>query len=191
MCRCGSNWYASFLVAFSQLWSRLFGNEELKLLILGLDNAGKTTILYKVTMGEVVETAPTVGSNQEVFEYKNLKFILWDIGGQTAIRASWSEYFKSARAVILVVDSTDYARLELAKQELHRICADEALSKAILLVLANKQDLEGSMTAARISEGLKLTELRDREWQIMACSAITGNGLFEGFDWLATRLTAK
>ncbi|KAG8930311.1 hypothetical protein FRC02_004353 [Tulasnella sp. 418] len=112
-------------VAFSQLWSRLFGKEELKLLILGLDNAGKTTILYKVTMGEAVETAPTVGSNHEVFEYKNLRFALWDIGGQTAIRASWPQYFASARAVILVIDSTDTQRLELNKEELHRICADE------------------------------------------------------------------
>jgi len=175
-------------VAFSQLWAKLFGKEELKLLILGLDNAGKTTILYKITMGEVVETAPTVGSNQEVFEYKNLKFALWDIGGQTSIRASWPEYFSSAKAVILVVDSTDYQRLEVSKEELHRICADEALKDSLLLVLANKQDLTGCMTAARISEGLRLTELRDRQWQIMACSALTGQGLSEGFDWLVTRL---
>ncbi|KAG8896732.1 hypothetical protein FRB99_008687 [Tulasnella sp. 403] len=170
-------------VAFSQLWARLFGKEEQKLLILGLDNAGKTTILYKITMGQAVETAPTVGSNHEVssnqrrtpflllntilfdeqiFEYKNLKFALWDIGGQTSIRASWPEYFTSAKAVILVVDSTDYARLSLSKEELHRMCEHDALKGAILLVLANKQDLPGCMTAARISEGLKLTELRDR-----------------------------
>ncbi|KAG8969809.1 hypothetical protein FRC03_000635 [Tulasnella sp. 419] len=155
-------------IAFSQLWSRLFGKEELKLLILGLDNAGKTTILYKVTMGEAVETAPTVGSNHEVFEYKNLRFALWDIGGQTAIRASWPQYFASARAVILVIDSTDTQRLELNKEELHRICADERLKDSLLLVLANKQDIPGCMTPARISEGLRLTELRDRQWQIVS-----------------------
>ncbi|CAE6411579.1 unnamed protein product [Rhizoctonia solani] len=176
---------------FTQLWSRLFGQEEMKLLILGLDNAGKTTMLYKITMGEAVDTAPTVGSNTEVFEYKNLKFVLWDIGGQTSLRQSWSQYFTAARAVVLVIDSCDAGRLSLAKEELHKMCADESLKDALLLVFANKQDVRGCLTPARISEGLKLTDLRDRQWHIMACSALTGQGLFEGLDWLASRLERR
>ncbi|CAE6359617.1 unnamed protein product [Rhizoctonia solani] len=176
---------------FTQVWSRLFGQEEMKLLILGLDNAGKTTMLYKITMGEAVDTAPTVGSNTEVFEYKNLKFVLWDIGGQTSLRQSWSQYFTAARAVILVIDSCDAGRLSLAKEELHKMCADESLKNALLLVFANKQDVRGCLTPARISEELKLTDLRDRQWHIMACSALTGQGLFEGLDWLASRLERR
>ncbi|KDQ17604.1 hypothetical protein BOTBODRAFT_29781 [Botryobasidium botryosum FD-172 SS1] len=178
-------------VALSLLWTRFFGKEEMKLLILGLDNAGKTTILYRITMGQAVETAPTVGSNREIFEYRNLKFMLWDVGGQSSIRTSWPQYFTSARAVILVVDSCDTARLGLSRDELHRICADEALKDALLLVFANKQDVKGCMTVAQISEGLKLTNLRDRQWQIVACSALTGTGLYDGLDWLTTRLAKQ
>ncbi|CAE6509870.1 unnamed protein product [Rhizoctonia solani] len=182
---------AAAMSQFTQLWSRLFGQEEMKLLILGLDNAGKTTMLYKITMGEAVDTAPTVGSNTEVFEYKNLKFVLWDIGGQTSLRQSWSQYFTAARAVILVIDSCDAGRLSLAQEELHQMCADESLKDALLLVFANKQDVRGCLTPARISEELKLTDLRDRQWHIMACSALTGQGLFEGLDWLASRLERR
>ncbi|EJT99030.1 ARF/SAR [Dacryopinax primogenitus] len=178
-------------LTFSSLWARLFGAAELKILILGLDNAGKTTILYRVTMGQAIETAPTVGSNTEIFEYKNLKFALWDIGGQSSIRSQWAQYFIATKAVILVVDSTDPARLHVSREELHRICADETLRDALLLVFANKQDVPGAMTAARVSDGLALTELRDRQWQIVPCSAITGQGLFEGFDWLVTRLEKR
>ncbi|WAR63660.1 hypothetical protein PtB15_17B261 [Puccinia triticina] len=175
------------------LWSRLFGKEEMKLVILGLDNAGKSTILYKITMGEVVSTAPTVGANQELFEYKNLKIRMWDLGGQTSLRTSWSSYYGQAKALIMVVDSTDRARLNLAKEELHRVATDPELSAqsgadgACLLIFANKQDVKGCMTPAQVSEGLALTELRDRQWQIVACSALTGKGLMDGMDWIASK----
>ncbi|EGF98387.1 uncharacterized protein MELLADRAFT_51024 [Melampsora larici-populina 98AG31] len=173
------------------LWSRLFGKEELKLVILGLDNAGKSTILYKITMGEVVATAPTVGANQELFEYKNLKIRMWDLGGQSSLRSTWSSYYGKSKALIMVVDSTDRERLSLAKDELHRVATDAALTPesgaapACLLIMANKQDVKGCMTPAQVSEGLALTELRDRQWQIVACSALTGKGLMEGMDWIA------
>ncbi|CAH7668716.1 arf/Sar family protein [Phakopsora pachyrhizi] len=180
------------------LWSRLFGKQEIKLVILGLDNAGKSTILYKITMGEVVSTAPTVGANQELFEYKNLKIRMWDLGGQTSLRSSWSTYYSQAKALIMVIDSTDRARLSLAKQELHKVATDPELSStqsgsdaACLLIMANKQDVKGCMTPAQVSEGLALTELRDRQWQIVACSALTGKGLMEGMDWIANQLKNK
>ncbi|KAG8744845.1 dihydroorotate dehydrogenase [Ceratobasidium sp. 414] len=176
--------------------------EEMKLLILGLDNAGKTTMLYKITMGEAVDTAPTVGSNTEVFEYKNLKFVLWDIGGQSSLRQSWSQYFTAARAVILVVDSCDAGRLSLAKEELHKMCADESLKGALLLVFANKQDVRGCLTAARISEELRLTDLRDHGMLRVDRSRVSSvvesrqnaniqTSLFEGLDWLASRLEKR
>jgi len=175
-------------IALSSLWERIFGKEEVKILLLGLDAAGKTTILYKLTLGEVISTAPTIGSNQEVFQYKNLSIRMWDVGGQTTLRASWAQYFAKTKAVIFVVDSTDRQRLGLAKQELHKLCADEDLSEALLLVFANKQDVRGCLSAAQISEGLSLTELRDRQWQIVACCALTGKGLMDGMDWLALRI---
>ena len=90
---------AAMGVAFSSLWASLFERREMKICILGLDNAGKTTLMYKMTLGAVVATAPTIGSNTEVFEYRNLKFLLWDVGGQTALRANWAQYLVSADAV--------------------------------------------------------------------------------------------
>ncbi|PWN52317.1 Arf-domain-containing protein [Violaceomyces palustris] len=178
-------------VAFSSLWSSLFGSKELKICILGLDNAGKTTLMYKMTLGSVVSTAPTVGSNTETFEYKNLKFMLWDVGGQTSLRSSWSSYLAATDAVIFVLDSNDRDRVHLAKEELHRIGADEQVAKAPILVWANKQDIKGSMSPAEISEALGLTAFRERTWQIFGCSALTGKGLTEGLDWLAHTLGAK
>ncbi|ODN81592.1 hypothetical protein L202_02004 [Cryptococcus amylolentus CBS 6039] len=181
-------------VTFSSLWSQLFAKKETKVLILGLDNAGKSTILYRITMGSVVASAPTVGSNHEIYDYKGVRFGLIDIGGQTSLRGSWSQYFQGAEAVILVIDSSDSARLGVVKQELMKIVADESLSTALLLVLANKQDLpvaQGRLTPAQVSEALGLTDLREREWQIMGCSALTGLGLFEGMDWLVGKLAAR
>ncbi|ORY26722.1 putative ADP-ribosylation factor [Naematelia encephala] len=181
-------------VTFSTLWSKLFLKKETKVLILGLDNAGKSTILYRITMGSVVASAPTVGSNHEIYDYKGVRFGLIDIGGQTALRSSWSQYFAGTAAIILVIDSSDTARLSLAKAELQKLVTDEDLQTSLLLVLANKQDLpaaEGRLTPAQVSEALGLTDLREREWQIMGCSALTGIGLFEGMDWLVGKLAAR
>ena len=112
-------------VTFSSLWSRLFARRETKVLILGLDNAGKSTILYRITMGAVVASAPTVGSNHEIYDYKGVRFGLIDIGGQTSLRSSWSQYFLGTEAIVLVIDSSDAARLPLAKAELQKLVQAE------------------------------------------------------------------
>ena len=103
---------------FSKLFSALLGNKEVRVLILGLDNAGKTTILYKLQMGEVVTTVPTIGFNVETVQYKNLRFQVWDLGGQTSIRPYWRCYYQNTNAVIYVVDSADQERMGISKQEL-------------------------------------------------------------------------
>jgi len=103
---------------FSSLFSSLFGRKEVRVLILGLDNAGKTTILYRLQVDEPVTTVPTIGFNVETLRYKNIKFQVWDLGGQTSIRPYWRCYYPNTDAIIFVVDSTDVERLELAKAEL-------------------------------------------------------------------------
>ena len=144
-------------------------------------------------MGSVVASAPTVGSNHEIYDYKGVRFGLIDIGGQTSLRSSWKQYFAGTTAIILVIDSSDTARLPLAKAELQKLVLDEDLRTSLLLVLANKQDLPAAerQTPAQVSEALGLTDLREREWQIMGCSALTGIGLFEGMDWLVTKLESR
>ncbi|CAH8561384.1 unnamed protein product [Schistosoma bovis] len=100
------------------LFSRLFGSKERRILILGLDGAGKTTILYRLQVGEVVTTIPTIGFNVETVVHKNLKFQVWDLGGQTSIRPYWRCYYANTDAIIYVVDSMDKDRVGISKQEL-------------------------------------------------------------------------
>ncbi|KAM5449678.1 hypothetical protein MaudCBS49596_004799 [Microsporum audouinii] len=155
------------------------------------DNAGKTTLLYRLKIGEVVTTIPTIGFNVESVTYKNLNFNVWDLGGQTSIRPYWRCYYANTAAVIFVIDSTDIERLGTASDELAAMLNEEELREAALLVFANKQDQPGAKGAGEISEALKLGELRDRNWSIVACSAIDGKGINEGMDWLVIDIKAN
>mmetsp|Transcript_38672 Transcript_38672/g.74158 ORF Transcript_38672/g.74158 Transcript_38672/m.74158 type:complete len:190 (+) Transcript_38672:486-1055(+) len=172
----------------SMLMSYFSPTKEHKILILGLDNAGKTTALYKLHLGEVVMTQPTVGCNVESITYKNLRFEVWDLGGQQSFRSTWSTYCKSTDAVIMMVDSTDRARVAITKDELCQLLNNEDLSSAVILVLANKQDLKDAMTAAEIGEQLCLPHIKSHNWHIQACCALTGEGLFDGLGWIAQQV---
>lgn len=176
----------------SRAWGMFFGMEtEQKILILGLDNAGKTTILYRLQLSEVVETVPTLGFNVETLEYKGVKLQVWDLGGQTTIRPFWRCYFLKTSALIFVIDSTDAERIEIAKEELALVLAEEGLEKVTLTVLANKQDLPNALSTEAISEALGLCDIKDRKWNIFPTSAHTGLGISDAFDWLANELTRR
>lgn len=125
--------------------------KEIRILILGLDNAGKTTLLYRLKIGEVVTTIPTIGFNVESVTYKNLNFNVWDLGGQTSIRPYWRCYYSNTAAVVFVVDSTDIERLGTAAEELSAMLGEEELRDAALLVFANKQDQPGAKGAGRLA----------------------------------------
>merc|ERR1711973_424503 len=157
----------------------LLGSKEMRILILGLDGAGKTTILYRLQVGEVVTTIPTIGFNVESVTYKNLKFQVWDLGGQTSIRPYWRCYYANTDAVIYVVDSQDKDRVGISKQELLAMLEEDELKKAILCVFANKQDIEGAMSSTEVSNSLGLAALKNRTWSIFKTSAVKGEGLDE------------
>ncbi|KAF7225896.1 putative ADP-ribosylation factor-like protein 5C [Nothobranchius furzeri] len=169
----------------------VFGDAEHKVVIVGLDNAGKTTILYQFLTKEAVHTSPTIGSNVEEITVRNTHFMVWDIGGQESLRASWYSYYCNTEIVILVVDSTDRERLTVTKEELHRMLAHEDLKNAAVLILANKQDIKGSMTAAEISQCLTLDSLTTRSWHVQACCALTGEGLPASLDWMRSKVVAN
>jgi len=176
---------------FSRLWERLFGKKEMRILMVGLDAAGKTTILYKLKLGEVVTTIPTIGFNVETVEYKNISFTVWDVGGQDKIRPLWRHYYQNTQGLIFVVDSNDRDRIDAAREELHRMLNEDELRESTLLVFANKQDLPNAMTAAEMTDKLGLHGLRHRQWYIQACCATDGAGLYEGLDWLSATLQKK
>ncbi|CEF67304.1 Small GTPase superfamily, Rab type and Small GTP-binding protein domain and Small GTPase superfamily, SAR1-type and Small GTPase superfamily, ARF/SAR type and Small GTPase superfamily, ARF type and P-loop containing nucleoside triphosphate hydrolase domain-containing protein [Strongyloides ratti] len=169
----------------SKLWKLLFTNKEHKVIIVGLDNAGKTTILYQFVTGETVHTAPTIGSNFEEVSYKNIHFVMWDIGGQETLRSTWSTYYDSAEFIILVIDSLDVDRIDIVKTQLNLMLQHESLSKASILIFANKQDLAGALSSAQISEKLKLTDIKTHKWQIQGCCALTGDGIDKGLEWIS------
>merc|ERR1712048_185461 len=132
----------------SKIWQRIFRKEQRRILMSGLDAAGKTTILYTLKLGQVVTTIPTIGFNVEVVEYNNISFTVWDIGGQDRIRKLWRHYYLGTHGVIFVVDSSDRERVEDAREELFKMLSEEELREAAVLVLANKQDLPCAMSSA-------------------------------------------
>ncbi|XP_073539533.1 putative ADP-ribosylation factor-like protein 5C isoform X1 [Phyllobates terribilis] len=164
---------------------------EHKVIIVGLDNAGKTTILYQFLMNEVVHTAPTIGSNVEEIVMRNTHFLMWDIGGQETLRATWNSYYSNTEFVILVIDSTDRERLPETRDELYKMLSHEDLQNAAVLIFANKQDVKDSMSASEISTMLALSAIKDRAWHIQGCCALTGEGLPAGLDWLKSQVTAN
>ncbi|KRX42953.1 ADP-ribosylation factor 1-like 2 [Trichinella murrelli] len=179
------------------LFKGLFGKKEVRILMVGLDAAGKTTILYKLKLGEIVTTIPTIGFNVETVEYKNISFTVWDVGGQDKIRPLWRHYFQNTQGLIFVVDSNDRERVGEARDELIRMLAEDELRDAVLLVFANKQgfqqfdlgvDLPNAMNAAEVTDKLGLHTLRNRSWYIQATCATSGDGLYEGLDWLSSQL---
>ncbi|KAF0046852.1 hypothetical protein F2P81_000485 [Scophthalmus maximus] len=160
----------------------------MRILMVGLDAAGKTTILYKLKLGEIVTTIPTIGFNVETVEHKNINFTVWDVGGQDKIRPLWRHYFQNTQGLIFVVDSNDRERCTEAREELHRMLSENELQDAVILVFANKQDLPNAMSAAEIMDKMSLHSLSSRRWYIQATCANTGDGLYEGLDWLSNQL---
>ncbi|KAB5544608.1 hypothetical protein DKX38_012720 [Salix brachista] len=178
-------------LSFTKLLGRLFSKKEMRILMVGLDAAGKTTILYKLKLGEIVTTIPTIGFNVETVEYKNISFTVWDVGGQDKIRPLWRHYFQNTQGLIFVVDSNDRDRVGEARDELHRMLNEDELRDAVLLVFANKQDLPNAMNAAEITDKLGLHSLRQRHWYIQSTCATSGEGLYEGLDWLSNNIASK
>ena len=145
-------------LAISSLYGWLFGGQY-KVVMVGLDNAGKTTILYRLNLGDVITTNPTVGSNVEEVTHRGVRFQVWDLGGQDKLRKVWSTYYVGAHAVVLVIDSMDRERLALVRDELTAITAHDELRRAVLLVLANKQDLPGAMSPMEITQQVHASPL--------------------------------
>ncbi|KAL8143735.1 hypothetical protein V2J09_016767 [Rumex salicifolius] len=178
----------------SRLMKRLMSKREMKILMVGLDASGKTTILYKIKLGEVVKTLPTIGFNVETVEYRNVSFAVWDVGGQDKIRGLWKHYFQYTQGLIFVVDSVDRGRISEARGALHRILSEASendLRDAALLVIANKQDLPNAMQVSEIAHNLALHLIQVRRWYIQGASAITGHGLYEGLEWLSNTIAMK
>ncbi|XP_022670139.1 ADP-ribosylation factor-like protein 2 [Varroa jacobsoni] len=165
---------------------------ELRTLVLGLDNAGKTT-LSKRLLGEPLDViAATLGFNITTLEYRDYKINLWDVGGQTSLRCYWRNYFESTDSIVWVVDSADRRRLDDCATELHGLLQDERLLGATLLVLANKQDLPGALNCMDIAEHLRLESITSHHWRVFPCSAFTSeDSLLQAIDWMLDDVASR
>lgn len=131
--------------------------QSLHVVVIGLDSAGKTSLLYRLKLREFVETIPTKGFNMERIKVQmgNSKtnttaFQVWDVGGQEKLRPLWKSYTRRTDGLVFVVDAAETERMEEAKVELHRITRSAENQGVPVLVLANKQDLDGAMSASEV-----------------------------------------
>ncbi|BFF91385.1 ADP-ribosylation factor-like protein 3 [Drosophila madeirensis] len=162
--------------------------KEARILLLGLDNAGKTTILKQLASEDITTVTPTAGFNIKSVAADGFKLNVWDIGGQWKIRPYWKNYFANTDVLIYVIDCTDRARLPEAGSELFELLMDNRLKQVPLLVFANKQDMPDAMTASEVAEKMSLVQLQGRTWEIKACTAVNATGLKEGMDWVCRNM---
>eukprot|EP00923_Selenidium_pygospionis_P010156 GHVN01017647.1.p1 GENE.GHVN01017647.1~~GHVN01017647.1.p1 ORF type:complete len:185 (-),score=39.52 GHVN01017647.1:157-711(-) len=165
--------------------------KEMRILMLGLDNAGKTTVVKRMNGEDITRISPTLGFEIKTLTHGRFKLNIWDIGGQKTIRSFWRNYFEQTDGVVWVVDSADTQRLVDCKAELDKLLGEERLAGATLLIFANKQDLPGARSSKEISEILELDKINTRHWAIIQCSACEGSGLEQGVGWLVSDIASR
>jgi len=152
--------------------------------MVGLDCAGKTTIIYQLKAPDHVRTIPNIGFDVEKLKLDGLDCTVWDVGGQEKLRPLWKHYLQSAQGLIFVIDSTDVERLGEATSELHRLLREPELENVKLLVFANKQDLPGALSPQQLINELDLCSITQTTRFVQPCCALTGDGIMEGFEFL-------
>ena len=165
----------------------LIYKKDAKVLMLGLDCAGKTTILYQLKLGLTVETIPTMGFVYESIQHKNFRLNVWDVAGQDSLRPLWKHYYQNTKAVIFVVDSSDRKRIGSAKDELHKIMADEELKDACLLLLSNKIDLQ-VMSIEEVTTLMDFDKIKNPKKKILGVCGLKGEGLNQALNWLVNSI---
>lgn len=173
-------------------WFSIFQKkkQKVKIICCGLDNSGKTTIInhLKPKKTQMKDITPTVGFSVDNFEKNNLSFTVFDMSGQGKFRNLWESFYADVNGVIFVVDASDRIRMAVAQDELDSLVHHKDLKKVPILFFANKQDLPSSLTAQECSEMLKLHELKDKSWTIVASNALTGEGIEDGVKWISQHI---
>ncbi|XP_052791318.1 ADP-ribosylation factor-like protein 4A [Mya arenaria] len=173
------------------------GSSSTQVTMLGLDSAGKTTCLYRLKFGQYTESRPTVGFNCEKIQVENSSgktsnFTVWDVGGHDKTRPLWKSYCRKSDGIIYVVDSTDKERLEEAKVELVKILKAPEIAGLPVVILANKQDLPGSLSGSDVESVLAMRELPTSQlWHVEPTCGVTGEGLEEAVEKIADLIEKK
>jgi len=157
--------------------------KQVNITICGLDKAGKTTIVRYLVEGEYKSTIPTMGVNREVINLPKLQMDIFDLGGQEDFRGLWVDINEKSDGLIYVVDSTDFFRLDESRKIFHNIIQTQINPFIPVMILLNKSDLDNAMSRPEFIQRFGLMELANIKWACYVTSAITGEGIFEGFKW--------
>lgn len=172
-----------------------FSKREARVIVIGLDNSGKTTLIHhlKPKKARTLEVTPTVGFAVEEFSLKNVSFTVYDMSGQGRYRSLWEHYYADVQAIIYVLDSTDKIRMCVAKEELDILLGHENIrqNRIPILFFANKMDIPGALSPEESMEHLELDRIRDKPWHITSSNAVTGEGIEEGIEWLCESLASS
>ncbi|EFN51520.1 hypothetical protein CHLNCDRAFT_49235 [Chlorella variabilis] len=163
----------------------LFFTREMELALIGLQNAGKTSLVTVLTSGQFQEDMiPTVGFNMRKVTKGGVTLKCWDLGGQTRFRSMWERYCRGVQAIVYVVDSADLDSLDAAKEELHALLVKPSLAGIPLLVLGNKNDLPEALSVNELISRLELKMIQDRETSVYSMSCRTQANLDVVLRWL-------
>jgi len=188
-----------YSIMFEWFWQLLyllgFYKKKATIILLGLDNAGKTTLLYKLKNNTINSFIPTQRAQVETIELGNITFRAWDLGGHEAVRSLWTEYYVEADGVIFMIDSADNLRFDEAKLVLHDLLNSFSLNNTPFLILGNKSDLSTAIPLDQLISILEIPRNQlgsgaslERPMQIFSCSLIEGTGYTEAFKWLSNVL---
>ncbi|KAJ6238728.1 adp-ribosylation factor 4 [Anaeramoeba flamelloides] len=176
--------------ASQKMFNKIFGDIGLQAVMTGLDGVGKTTILYKLNLGEVVASVPTIDFNLETVEFRNTKITSMEVGLQKLYPLE-RHLIKQANSLIYVIDSRDRERLDDNKFFLNKFYDDEEFKTMPVLIFANKQDLPYAIDLPKLTEQLELYKLKDRKWKVQPCCATTLKGVYEGLNWLSLAIKSQ
>ena len=163
---------------------------QVRVLVVGLDNSGKTTIIHRLKPKStaVDECVPTVGFKIESFSKSNINFTAFDMSGAGRYRNLWEHYYRDSDAIVFVIDCADKLRICVVKEELDRLNAHPDTERKPILFFANKMDVSGHLQPVECVQTLELDRIKNRTWHITPSNARTGEGLEAGVQWLSERL---
>jgi len=179
----------------SGAYKHFFRKDEYCILILGLDDSGKTTFLEQTKIKfskeyrgmQLSKITTTVGLNIGKINTQGVKLMFWDLGGQEELQTLWDKYFNDCHGVIFIIDSADPDRLMESKSAFDKVLGCTSLDTAPLLILGNKQDIDGCLPLLEIKHAFHdcSNTIGSRDCMIRPCSALTGAGVTEGIEWMA------
>ncbi len=165
--------------------------KEPNILILGLDNAGKTTLINYLTGENNKKVTVTQGVNAKSIQCGGIKLNVYDLGGQKKLREYWKYYYENVDGLIYVVDGSDENRIDECNEAFQSLLNEEKLKGVPVLCYGNKTDLEGCLEPDEIINRLKMNDITERDWCLHACSALKGTGIQDGIKWILEKLSQK